>query len=126
MKSLALIILAAAAVLVVILGGNQILDQLRAGRTLALVGWLIGLAGLALIIGRRRGQTARRLTAGLTLAALGLALMAIPTDSRGLLLGIRVGYAGCLLVSLPHAWRLYRESRRRSGITESTPKGASF
>lgn len=107
-------ILALGAFLAAVLGWQHIWHILRDARTLALIGWLVGLVGLMLLIGRRHQQSARRMAVGLLLSSLGLALMSVPMDARGLLTGIRVGYAGSLLAVLPHAWRIWRaESGRR-------------
>lgn len=120
MRQVATGILALGAVLSAILGWQQIWHVLREARELALVGWLIGMMGLALLIGRRKNQTVRRMAWGAVLAALGLALMSVPTDARGLLTGIRVGYAGSLLAVLPHCWRLYHSGACSSADRDST------
>lgn len=114
MRHVAVGVLALGALLAAVFGWQHIWHILRDARTLALIGWLVGLVGLALLIGRRRQQSAVRMAIGLLLASLGLALMSVPLDARGLLTGIRVGYAGSLLAVLPHAWRIWRpESGRR-------------
>jgi MFS family permease len=113
MRIVGLVILGLGSVAAAVLGWHQIWHVLREGRTLALAGWIIGLVGLGLMVGRRRQQSVRRLELGMVLAALGLALMAVPTDSRGLWAGLRVGYAGSVLAVLPHCWRLYRKRAAR-------------
>lgn len=124
MRFAGLAILAAGALLAAVLGWHHIWHVLRNGRGLALTGWIVGMAGIALMVGRRRHQGPRRLALGLVLAALGLALMAVPSDSRGLLSGVRVGYAGSLLAVLPHCIRQYRSNANRRLDTETTSKGA--
>ncbi|MDA8204895.1 MAG: hypothetical protein M0Z36_02430 [Thermaerobacter sp.] len=117
MRMLSVGILGLGALLAACLGWHDIWHVLRQARGLALTGWFIGMAGLALMVGRRRHHSFGRLALGLALAALGLALLAIPNDSRGLLTGLRVGYAGSLLAVLPHSWRLYRRPAWRKGVS---------
>ncbi len=119
MRVWGMVILGAGAALAVFLGWHQIWTVLRAARTLDLFGWLCGVAGLALLVGRRRRDGGRRLVLGLILAALGLALMGVPTDSRGFLVGVRVGYAGSLLAVLPHSWRVHRTERQTPAGTKA-------
>ena len=107
-------ILAAGAVVIALMGWHHIWHLLKDGRGLALSGWAIGMAGLALIVGRR-SDSVRRLSVGLIFSALGLALMAVPTDVHGILAGLRVGYAGAVIAVLPHCVRLYRRARLRDG-----------
>lgn len=119
MRVMGLGILGIGAVLAALFGWHDIWHILRAARGLALIGWLVGMVGLALLVGRRKTQSQGRLALGLVLAALGLALMAVPSDARGLLTGLRVGYAGSLLAVLPHSWRLYRTSTwRRTRVAQ--------
>lgn len=117
-------VLAVGAILAAVLGWEHIWHVLRQARWLAFCGWLLGMAGLALLIGRRKHGSRRRLTAGLVLAAVGLALMAVPSDSQGLLAGLRVGYAGCLLAVMPHCIRMYRAKGRRAAVGEDDMEGA--
>lgn len=114
MRGVGLAILGLGAALIAVLGWQQIWHVLREARVLAMGGWGLGLIGLGLMVGKRRGQSVRRLALGMVLAALGLGLMAVPTDSRGLLAGLRVGYAGSLLAVIPHCWRLYRARRSQN------------
>lgn len=120
MRYIGLGILAVGALLATVLGWEHIWHVLREGRGLSLVGWMVGLVGLALLAGRRRQQGIRRMQAGLLLAAAGLALMAVPVDVRGLFAGVRVGYAGSLLALMPHTIRIYRSTSRRA-IEEAAP-----
>ena len=114
MRFVGLGILAAGAILAAVLGWEHIWHVLRQARSLAFAGWIVGMVGLALLAGRRRQQSQRRMEIGLVLAALGLALMTVPADSRALYVGVRVGYAGSLIAIMPHTIRLYRSKVRRT------------
>lgn len=108
MRIVALAILGAAAGISAILGWEHLWSMLRQAAGFALGGWLLGMLGVALLAGRRKQQSPKRMAAGLVLAAIGLAVLAMPHDGQGLLTGLRVGYAGCLVAVMPHTFRLYR------------------
>ncbi|NMP23915.1 hypothetical protein [Sulfobacillus harzensis] len=101
-------ILAIGALVAIVEGWSHLWPLLHQARGLALTGWILGLVGLALLVGRRKRGAKFRYALGLTLAAVGMALLAVPHDGQGLLTGLRLGYGGALLAVLPHSFRAYR------------------
>jgi hypothetical protein len=112
MQRVALAILGMGAVAFSILGWDHLAHLLRQALALALLGWVLGMLGLALMVGRRKRQPRGRLTGGILLSALGLALLAVPHDGQGLLTGLRIGFAGSVVAVIPHVWRIYRRPGR--------------
>ena len=112
MRNLGIVILVLAGVVAAVAGWLHLWPLFRNAAWVAWSGWLSGLAGIGLLAGRRRRQGPGRFVLGLIFAALGLALLSVPSDGRGLFTGLRVGYAGALLAILPHSWRLYRQQAR--------------
>lgn len=112
MRNMGIVILALAGILAAVTGWLHLWPLFRGAAWLAWIGWLCGMAGLGLLAGRRRRQGPVRFVVGLVFSALGLALLSVPSDGRGLFTGLSVGYAGALLAVLPHSWRLYRRPAR--------------
>ncbi|MCY0878624.1 MAG: hypothetical protein OWU84_06775 [Firmicutes bacterium] len=112
MYRIAMAILGVGALVLSVLGWHHLAHLLRQSLAVALAGWLLGMGGLALMVGRRKRQPRGRLAVGLVLAALGLALLAVPRDGQGVLTGIRIGLAGSVVAVMPHVWRLYRHPAR--------------
>lgn len=88
---------------------------------MALAGWLIGMMGLALLVGRRKGGAKLRYGLGVVLAATGMALLAVAHDGQGILTGLRLGYGGALLAVLPHSYRLYRGASLKREVVPAAP-----
>lgn len=101
-------ILAVGAVVAVIEGWTHLWPLFHQAGPMAFAGWIMGLGGLALLVGRRRRRWRLRYGLGVVMAALGMAFLAIPHDGQGLLTGLRLGYGGALLAVLPHSFRVYR------------------
>ncbi len=112
-------ILAIGALIAILQGWHHLWPLFHQAAGLALVGWLSGMAGLGLLVGRRKAQGRLRVGLGTMLAALGLALLAVPQDGQGLLTGLRLGYGGALLAILPHVWRIHRARATRESETVS-------
>jgi hypothetical protein len=112
MRNLGIVILALAGIVLAVAGWLHLWPLFRSAAWLAWIGWLFGILGVGLLAGRRRRQGSGRFVAGLIAAAVGLALLSVPSDGRGLFTGLQVGYAGALLAIVPHSWRLYRHQSR--------------
>lgn len=108
MRTWGLSLLTVAAVLLAWMGWHHLWPLLRHAASVALWGWMSGMAGIACLVGRRKVGGRWRFPLGLVLTALGLALLAVPEDGQGLLTGLRVGYVGAWLAVAPHSIRLYR------------------
>ncbi|MDA8195249.1 MAG: hypothetical protein M0Z53_14850 [Thermaerobacter sp.] len=99
------------AVFGMVVGWAHLAGNFRQAAPLLFLGWVTGLAGLALLTGAPRVGPVFR--AGLVLAAVGLALLWVPTDGQGIMTGLRVGYAGALLAAAPRLVRVLRTARAR-------------
>lgn len=118
MRVWSLAVLGLGGIIVAISGWNHLWPLFHRAGGLALVGWLLGMLGLALLVGRRKSSGPWRFGLGVICSALGMALLAVPHDGQGLLTGLRVGYGGALLAVLPHSFRLYRAAHSpREGRT---------
>lgn len=98
------------ATVLICLGWLHLFPLFRQAGPVMFVGWGIGILGLMVLYGVRSWGSAR-LRVGLLLSLLGLTLLALPQDGQGILTGLRVGYAGALLSTLPHLWRVLKVSR---------------
>ena len=114
MRTWGLSLLTAAAILLAWVGWHHLWPLLRQAASVALLGWISGMAGMTCLVGRRKAGGRWRFPLGLVLTALGLGLLAVPEDGQGLLTGLQVGYVGAWLAVAPHSFRLYRSRSARA------------